>query len=59
MELDEQNINSCRMCDAEFNVEGFNIDEEISFCPYCGSTIDPDLDEEFDDEFYDEDRTQS
>ncbi len=47
---------SCRMCEAEFSVEGYNIDEEIMYCPFCGSVIDPELDSEFDEEFYDEDR---
>jgi hypothetical protein len=46
------------MCEADFSVEGYNIDEEISYCPYCGSVIDPDLDGDFDEEFYDEDRLE-
>jgi len=46
------------MCEAEFSVEGYNIDEEIMYCPYCGSVTDAELDSEFDEEFYDEDRIQ-
>ncbi len=48
---DDKNIKECRTCDAEFVVDGYNIDEEISFCPYCGSMMDSDLDEE---DFYED-----
>jgi len=54
----ETKSHSCRMCEADFSVEGYNIDEEISYCPFCGSVIDPELDEDFDEEFYDSDRTK-
>lgn len=47
---DDKDIQSCRTCSSEFSVEGYNIDEEITFCPYCGSMIDDDLDEEFFDD---------
>lgn len=47
----------CRMCDAEFAVDGYNIDEEISFCPYCGSVIDSDHDDDLEEEFFDEDNS--
>lgn len=47
---DEKDTKVCRTCDAEFAIEGYNIDEEIAFCPYCGH-----MTEEFDEEFYDED----
>lgn len=50
-------IETCRMCEAEFTIEGLNIDEPIAFCPYCGSGIE-EIDEEFEEEFYDEDRIQ-
>ena len=46
----------CSVCSADFTVEGYNIDEPVSYCPYCGSFIDPEHDQEFDEEFYDEDR---
>lgn len=47
---DDKNIKICRTCDAEFAIDGYNIDEEISFCPYCGHLIDSELDEEFYDD---------
>jgi len=49
---DDKDIQICRTCDAEFEVEGYNIDEPISFCPYCGSVMGED---HMDEEFYDED----
>jgi hypothetical protein len=49
---DDKDIQMCRTCDAEFVVDGYNIDEPISFCPYCGSVMGEDHMEE---EFYDED----
>ncbi len=47
---DDKNIRICRTCDAEFAIDGYNIDEEISFCPYCGHLMDSELDEEFYDD---------
>ena len=47
---DEINPKTCRTCDSEFQVDGFNIDEEITFCPYCGSVMNDDLDEEYYDD---------
>jgi hypothetical protein len=48
---DDKDIHTCRTCESEFTVEGYNIDEDISFCPYCGHVTEPD----FDEEFYDDD----
>lgn len=49
---DDKEVQLCRTCDAEFVVDGYNIDESISFCPYCGSMMgeDPMEEEFFDDE---------
>ena len=47
---DDKIIQECRSCNAEFSVEGYNTDEDITFCPYCGSMIDDDMDEEFFDD---------
>ena len=54
----ENKSHKCRMCEADFSVEGYNNDEEISYCPYCGSVIDSELDSNFDEEFYDPDRLE-
>lgn len=48
---DEINIKNCRTCDSEFSIEAYNIDEEITYCPFCGSTMSDD----FEEEFYDDD----
>lgn len=47
---DVNNAQTCRTCDSEFAVDGYNIDEEITFCPYCGSLMHEDLDEDFYDD---------
>lgn len=52
---DKDNLN-CYECGAEFLVQpAFDIEEPISFCPYCGSEIeheevDDDLDGDMDDD---------
>lgn len=49
-------IINCYNCDAEFEViSSYDTDEEVSFCPYCGSEIDIDEDDSEEDEDYDED----
>ncbi len=47
---------TCYNCEEEFKVESvFETDQEVMFCPYCGSDLDIDEDyDELDDE-YDED----
>lgn len=47
---DVNNSQTCRTCDSEFAVDGYNIDEEITFCPYCGSLMHEDLDEDYFDD---------
>ncbi len=47
---DEKIIQECSSCNAEFVVDGYNTDEDITFCPYCGSMIEDDMDEEFFDD---------
>lgn len=44
---DDYKIEACKACDAEFIIEGVNISEAPTFCPFCGSVIESDLDEEF------------
>lgn len=48
------NTFNCYECDNEFSVESmFETDDQVSFCPYCGSEIEHEEDE--DDELDDED----
>jgi len=43
------NIN-CYDCGSEFNVHpSFDIEEPVSFCPYCGGEIEHEQDDDFDD----------
>lgn len=44
---DENKADVCRSCDAEFVIEGLNVNEAPTFCPFCGSVLEEDLDEEF------------
>lgn len=47
-------IFTCYECDAEYSVDSiFETDDPVSFCPYCGSEIEHE--EEDDDELDDED----
>jgi rRNA maturation endonuclease Nob1 len=52
----EQEPHICLECDAEFVVHAVYGEEDVAFCPFCGSDIDQeDLDEEdLDDEDSDE-----
>lgn len=44
-----ENTFNCYECDNEFNVEStFETDDQVSFCPYCGSEIEQDEDDEID-----------
>jgi rRNA maturation endonuclease Nob1 len=49
-------ILNCYECGAEFTVQpSFDIDEPISFCPYCGSEIEHEEEEDDLDDLEDED----
>lgn len=44
------NIIQCYDCDAEFDVVSmYETEDVVSFCPYCGSDIVVDLDDDDDD----------
>lgn len=46
----------CYDCDTEFAViPAFDLDEEISFCPYCGTEIEQEGIKEEDDDFNEND----
>jgi hypothetical protein len=50
----------CYECDSEFTVEevtkGTDLEQSISFCPFCGSEMDFEEDEDdLDEEFYEDD----
>lgn len=50
----------CYECDSEFTVEevtkGNELDQSISFCPFCGSEMDFEEDEEdLDEEYFEDD----
>lgn len=50
----------CYECDTEFTVVQVNtgpeVEESISFCPYCGSEMDlEEEDDDLDEEYYEED----
>jgi rRNA maturation endonuclease Nob1 len=48
------NTHTCYECGAEFAVEPeFDIDDAVSFCPYCGNELEGALNDE--DELEDED----
>lgn len=60
VQLEENEFHVCFNCDAEFSVTpSVDYDEEIQFCPYCGSELsiedDEDDDEDDDDGFDDYD----
>jgi rRNA maturation endonuclease Nob1 len=42
----------CQSCGTEFRVVS-DVDSMVSFCPFCGDSLDVDTDEE--DEYYDPD----
>lgn len=45
-----EELHYCNNCDAEFSVySSFDNEEEISFCPYCGSELDFDEDSDYSD----------
>jgi rRNA maturation endonuclease Nob1 len=48
----EQEPHICFECDAEFVIHTpFDVDDPVSFCPFCGSEIESeDLDEDLDDD---------
>jgi len=40
----------CYSCDTEFAVvPAFELGEQVSFCPYCGSEVEEPVDEDLDD----------
>lgn len=55
MNEDENEPYICFNCDAEFIIHTpYDTEDEVSFCPYCGSEIEheePDSDEDDEDDF--------
>lgn len=48
---DEPEVHICYACESEFAIHTpYETDNSISFCPFCGSEIDTDIDDEDDDE---------
>jgi len=50
----------CYECDSEFTVEevtkGLDVEQSISFCPFCGSEMEFEEDEDdLDEEYYEDD----
>lgn len=49
----------CYECDSEFTVEqvtkGLELEENISFCPFCGSEMDYEEDEDDSDDYFEDD----
>ena len=49
MPFEESGLHYCNECGSEFMIQAIETEEEITFCPYCGSEL-FDSDEEEDDE---------
>ena len=48
--LYDNEILLCTNCDAEFSVDRFDDEEEIQYCPFCGSHLwDEELEEDEDE----------
>lgn len=47
----DQEPHICFNCDAEFVVHTlYDMEEEVSFCPYCGSEVESEFDDEEEEE---------
>lgn len=46
----DEPIYLCYSCDAEFSVEALTDEEIPSYCPFCGSNLDYDEEEDLDEE---------
>lgn len=47
--MDHSNNHLCLACDAEFIIEA-DVEEQPSFCPFCGSELDFDVELEEDED---------
>lgn len=50
MHMAEEEPIKCFNCDAEFNVNSEEYFGDVCFCPFCGSDIDTDYDEQDEDD---------
>ncbi len=56
---DSKDVIICESCTAEFSVTQLGLDEdEIVFCPFCGSDLHAEYDDEDDDEDTDPDEDE-
>ena len=62
IEREQEQPHICLECDAEFVVHTpFETDDQVSFCPFCGSEVDPtedELDEDFNNDLFDDEDEQ-
>lgn len=47
---EENEIHLCYTCDAEFSINSITEDGQPQYCPYCGSDLEVEDEEEFDEE---------
>lgn len=47
---EDKEIHLCYSCDAEFSVDALTDEELPSYCPFCGSELEYDEEDDLDDE---------